>query len=486
LLNVPTGRYVSFAGGRGVDHVRLGQSGLKVSQVCLGTANFGTAWGLGVDETGARPIIDAFLDAGHNFIDTANNYHDGQSEQIVGRALRGRRDSVVVATKAFMPQGPGPNDAGLSRVHLTRALEASLRRLGTDYIDLYQCHKWDPDTPIDETMATLDGFVRSGKVRYIGCSNITASQIVEAQWAAARVSGVPFVSLQSQYSLLRRDIEAEILPTCARHGLGTLAWSPLGGGILAGRYRPGADPDPETRLGRLITGDFPGALQWVRGQLSERNLEIVAEVAKAAAELGVTSAAVAIAWLCDRPGVASVIIGPRTTSQYEQNMAGFGLTLPDEWTARLDEVSGPAPAPVTGTTERPWLRFPRVRAYHLGPVGAEVGDPARRDDPGQHEAPHVAEAGAHVAAADAGPPEHLDADADGDHQGADHVGDDAFLQLTGPLGAAQRGVDGTQELDVEVHERPAAVTALPRGTQAGPDDRLAVEPPGQHVRNVDQ
>ena len=211
-----------------MEHVPLGRSGLKISPACLGAMNFGTPAGTaGCDEAEAGRIVGAFLEAGGNVIDTADGYSGGQSEEIVGRAVKGRRDAVVLATKAYLPQGPGPNDRGLSRIHLARALEASLRRLGTDYVDLYQCHQWDGGTPIEETMGALDSFVRGGKVRYIGCSNFTATQIVESQWAAQRLGGTPFISLQPQYSLLARDIEAEILPTCQRHGMGTLTWSPL-------------------------------------------------------------------------------------------------------------------------------------------------------------------------------------------------------------------------------------------------------------------
>lgn len=334
-----------------MDYVTLGHSGLRVSRTCLGTVNFGTSprWSMGVDEAGARPVIQAFLDDGGNFIDTADNYNDGQAEEIVGRAVRGQRDSVVIATKASMPQGPGPNDRGLSRLHLTKALEASLRRLGTDHIDLYQCHLRDPGTPFDETMATLDGFVRSGKVRYIGCSNFTACDIVEAQWAAARAGGTPLISLQPQYSLLARAIEAEILPACARHGLGTLVWGPLGGGVLTGRYRRGGTPDPDSRISRLINSAVPGAPEWARDQLGERNLDIAEEVVRIGAELGTTPAAVALAWVRGRPGITVVIVGPRTVDQYRQNQAGLELELPDDAVARLDEISGPAPAPVTGT-----------------------------------------------------------------------------------------------------------------------------------------
>jgi aryl-alcohol dehydrogenase-like predicted oxidoreductase len=335
-----------------VDYVTLGRSGLKVSRTCLGAMNFGTAAGFGVNDARARPIIDAYLDAGHNFIDTAGNYHAGQSEEIVGRAVRGKRDAVVIATKGFMPTGPGPNDRGLSRVHLSRALDASLRRLGTDHIDLYQCHFPDPDTPIEETMATLDGFVRSGKVRYLGCSNFTASQIIEAQWAAERLGATPFISLQAQYSLIARAIEAEILPVCAHQGLGTLVWSPLGGGILAGRYRPGADPQPDTRVGRLLASGDPRARKWANDQLTDRNLEIAEEVGKVATELDTTPAAIALAWVRSRPGVTSVIIGPRTVEQLQQNLTAFDLELPAELVSRLDEASGPAPTPVTGVTVR--------------------------------------------------------------------------------------------------------------------------------------
>ncbi|SPL91078.1 Putative oxidoreductase [[Actinomadura] parvosata subsp. kistnae] len=210
-----------------MDHVNLGHSGLRVSRACLGTMNFGTEHGLAAsDEAEAGRIIDAFAEAGGNFIDTADLYHRGETEEIVGRALKGRREWMVLATKGAMPVGT--EGRGLSRRHLTRALDASLRRLGTDYIDLYQCHQWDPSTPIEETMATLDGFVKAGKVRYLGCSNFTATQIVEAQWAAARVGGTPLVSLQPQYSLVQRVIEAEILSACERHGLGVVAYGTLG------------------------------------------------------------------------------------------------------------------------------------------------------------------------------------------------------------------------------------------------------------------
>ncbi|GAA4223770.1 aryl-alcohol dehydrogenase-like predicted oxidoreductase [Streptosporangium album] len=334
-----------------MNYVRLGDSGLKVSRACLGTMNFGTVGGVGgCDEAEATRVIDAFLDAGNNFVDTADLYHGGESEEILGRALRGRRDSVVVATKGSRPQGPGPNDQGLSRAHLTRALEASLRRLGTGYIDLYQCHIWDAETPIEETMATLDGFVRSGKVRYLGCSNFTAPQIVQAQWAAERVGGTRFVSLQPQYSLVARLIEVEILQVCRDHGLGAVTYAPLGGGVLSGRYRRDTAPGPDSRMGRMMSLATPAARRWARDMLSERSLGIADEVAKVAAELGTTSTAVAIAWVAARPGVTSVVIGPRNLEQYGQNAAGFALELPSEVVARLEEVSRPGDRPITGAS----------------------------------------------------------------------------------------------------------------------------------------
>ena len=333
-----------------MDYVTLGRSGLKVSRTGLGTVNFGTSWGLGIDGAEARTIVDAFLDAGHNLIDTADNYNGGEAEEIVGRAVRSRRDAVVIATKGHMPDGPGPNDAGSSRLHLTRALEGSLRRLGTDHVDLYQCHMWDPATPIEETMATLDGFVRSGKVRYVGCSNFSAGQIVEAQWAAERLGATPLVSLQPQYSLIARDVEADILATCARHGLGTLVWGPLGGGILAGRYRRGREAAADTRMGRLLASPQPVARAWADKQLSDRNLAIAEAVGDIAADLGTTPVAVALAWVRDRAGVTSLLIGPRSLDQLRQNLTGLELALPGDATSRLDDISGPAPLALTGHT----------------------------------------------------------------------------------------------------------------------------------------
>jgi aryl-alcohol dehydrogenase-like predicted oxidoreductase len=238
--------------------VTLGRSGLKVGRICLGAMNFGTA-DAPCEEAEARRIIDAFVDAGNNFIDTANVYTAGQSEEVVGRAVKAKRDRVVIATKGRGPIGEGPNDSGLSRGYLVRALEASLRRLGSDYVDLYQCHFPDPDTPIEETMETLDSFVKQGKVRYVGCSNFTGSQIVEAQWAAERIRGVPLVSLQARYSLIAREIESDTFRQPSATAWASWCTAPSAAGsspasTAGGRLRP---KGPASRGERLRAGARP-------------------------------------------------------------------------------------------------------------------------------------------------------------------------------------------------------------------------------------
>jgi aryl-alcohol dehydrogenase-like predicted oxidoreductase len=332
---LPTSMEIRSTSVRIMNSVPLGKSGLKVSRACLGTMTFGNAeWG--ADESESQRIVDAFIDAGHNFIDTADVYNAGASEEIVGRTIASKRSDVVLATKGYNIMGSGPNDRGSSRAHLTRALEASLRRLGTDYVDLYQLHNWDHDTPIEESMAVLDGFVRSGKVRYLGCSNFYGSQLVEAQWAADRQGGTPLVSLQPQYSLIWRDIEHDILPTATRHGMGIIVWSPLGGGMLTGKYAKGVELPADGRLSRGTDMEAEGMRMLT---LTDRNFDIVAEVDRVADELGATATAVSLAWVMGRPGVTSVIIGPRTVDQLQQNLAGFELSLPLESAKRLSRVS---------------------------------------------------------------------------------------------------------------------------------------------------
>jgi aryl-alcohol dehydrogenase-like predicted oxidoreductase len=328
-----------------MEYVNLGRSGLKVSRACLGTMNFGVShtapW---CDEAEARRIIDAYLHAGGNLIDTANNYTGGQSEEVIGRAIKGRRDRVLVATKARMPQGPGPNDRGLSRAHLVHALDASLKRLGTDYIDLYQMHSFDPETPLDETMDTLAGFVRAGKVRYLGASNFLGSQVVEAQWAAERVRGAPLVSLQPRYSLMSRDIELDVLPTARRQGLGCLTYSPLAFGVLSGKYRRGEQPPADARyggsMGLLGTPELAAV---ARASLSDRALSIASSVLDVASTLGATPVAVSVAWCLSRREVTSVIVGPRTVEQLEVYLPAFSLVLPSEVIERLSEASRAPP-----------------------------------------------------------------------------------------------------------------------------------------------
>lgn len=314
----------------------LGRSGLRVSPLCLGAMNFGNEQ-FGCDEATSIGIIHAYLDRGHNFIDTANVYSATRSETILGRAVKGRRDAVVIATKAASPLGPGPFDSGASRKHVTKACEDSLRRLGTDYIDLYQMHRYDDTTPVEETLSTLNDLVRQGKVRYIGVSNWTASQIVEACLTIAAKGWEPLVSLQPQYSILTRDIEVEILPVCRRFGLGVIPWSPLAGGMLTGKYKKNEEPGEGTRFAA------PGPFQrvWRTRALNERNHAIVGLVLDEAGKLGVTPIALALAWNLSRPGVVAPIIGPKTVKQLEDNLAALDVTLPGDVVERIDEASEP-------------------------------------------------------------------------------------------------------------------------------------------------
>lgn len=314
----------------------LGRSGLKVSPLCLGTMNFGNAQ-FGCDETAAIAITHAYLDAGHNFIDTANVYSGTQSETIIGKAVKGRRDTVVIATKASSPLGPGPYDSGSSRKHIIKACEDSLRRLDTDYIDLYQMHRYDDTTPVEETLITLNDLVRQGKVRYIGVSNWSASQISEACAITAARGWEPIISLQPQYSILTRDIEVEILPLCRRLGIGVIPWSPLAGGMLTGKYRAGTEPEAGTRFAA------PGPFQrvWRTRSLNERNQAIVSVVRIEAEHLGIAPLVLALAWNLARPGIVSPIIGPKSVQQLHDNLAALDVTLPPGVIERIDAESEP-------------------------------------------------------------------------------------------------------------------------------------------------
>jgi len=315
---------------------KLGRSGLQVSPLCLGAMNFGNEQ-FGCDEETSIGIISAYLDAGHNFIDTANVYSGTKSETIVGKAVKGRRDGVVIATKAASPLGSGPFESGTSRKHVTRACEDSLRRLDTDYIDLYQMHRYDDLTPLEETLSTLNDLVRQGKVRYIGVSNWTASQIAEACTLTAVKGWEPLVSLQPQYSILTRDIEVEIAPVCQKFGLGIIPWSPLGGGMLTGKYKKDEEPQEGTRFAA------PGPFQqvWRTRALSERNHAIVGVVLEEAGKLDISPIALALAWNLSRPGVVAPIIGPKSVRQLEDNLAALDVTLPEETVQRIDGASEP-------------------------------------------------------------------------------------------------------------------------------------------------
>ena len=314
----------------------LGRSGLRVSPLCLGAMNFGNEQ-FGCDEKVSIEIIHAYLDAGHNFIDTANVYSGTKSETIVGKAVKGRRDGVVIATKASSPLGAGPFDSGSSRKHVLKACADSLRRLDTDYIDLYQMHRYDETTPLEETLSTLNDLVRQGKVRYLGVSNWTASQITEACMIIDRKGWEPLVSLQPQYSILTRDIEVEILPACRKFGLGVIPWSPLGGGMLTGKYKAGEEPKEGTRFAA------PGPFQrvWRTRALNERNHAIVTLVQGEAGKLDVSPIGLALAWNLARPGIVAPIIGPKNVQQLKDNLAALDVTLPDDAVARIDEASEP-------------------------------------------------------------------------------------------------------------------------------------------------
>lgn len=309
------------------------RSDLRLSQLCLGSLQFGSEAD-GCDAAAATRIIHAYLDAGHNTIDTADVYGAGRSEEIVGRAIAGRRGAVVLATKGGgRTSSTGINSTG---AHLERAAEASLRRLGTDYIDLYQVHRWDPATPIEETMRALDNLVQSGKVRYVGCSNYTGLQIIASQSTAWRLGTVPFVSCQSQYSLVSRGVEDEVLPTCRLLRLGFLAWGPLSGGILTGKYRWGQAPPPGSRYDRRCAERQGGRATRL---YTEHSLQVAAMVTEIAADLEEHPATVALAWLLGRPGVVGVVVGPRRPDQLDPYPRALALGLPEAARARLEAAS---------------------------------------------------------------------------------------------------------------------------------------------------
>ena len=324
-----------------MDYRTLGRSGCSVSTLTLGTMTFGKE----TDEAGAHQQLDAFVEAGGNLVDTADVYNAGVSEEMIGHWLADRspdvRNRVVLATKGRFPMGAGVNDLGLSRRHLQRALDDSLRRLGVDCVDLYQVHSWDPVTPLEETLGALDDLVRAGKVRYVGLSNFTGWQVQKAVALARERGWESPVTLQPQYNLLVRELEWEIVPSCEDAGLGLLPWSPLGGGWLTGKYARDDRPTGATRLGE---DPARGVEAYARRSSQQRTWDVVDAVREVADQRGVTMAQVALAWLADRPAVTSVILGARTTEQLADNLGAAGLHLSEEETARLDAASDPAPA----------------------------------------------------------------------------------------------------------------------------------------------
>jgi aryl-alcohol dehydrogenase-like predicted oxidoreductase len=317
-----------------MEHRTLGRTGMSVSPLCLGAMMFGE-WG-NPDHDDSVRIIHRALDAGINFIDTADVYSRGESEEIVAKALaNGRRDNVVLATKVHGTMGDDPNERGNSRRWIVKEVENSLRRLNTDWIDLYQIHRPEPDTDIDETLGALSDLIHQGKVRAIGSSTFPPSQIVEAQWVAKERNRERFVCEQPPYSILVRAVEADVLPTCRRYGMGVIPWSPLGGGWLSGRYRKGQEPPPSTRAQRLphrFDLSLPG---------NQRKLEVAEQLAQLAKDAGLTLIELALAFVLRHPAVTAPIIGPRTMEQLESMLTAPDVQLSDAVLDRIDELVPP-------------------------------------------------------------------------------------------------------------------------------------------------
>jgi aryl-alcohol dehydrogenase-like predicted oxidoreductase len=321
-----------------MEYRQLGRSGLRVSVLTLGTMTFGGRGGFAAvgatDVAGARRQVDMCLDAGVNLIDTADVYSGGLSEEITGEVLKGRRDDVLLSSKVRMTMGPGPNDAGLSRYHIISGCEASLRRLGTDHIDIYHVHEWDGQTRLEETLSALDTLVTSGKVRYLAASNYAGWQLMKALAVADAHGYERFAAQQIYYSLEARDAEYELVPLSVEEGLGILVWSPLAGGLLSGKYRRSGSPESGTRQLSGTWSEPP-----VRDQ--EKLYDTIEVIVDIASSHGASPAQVALAWLLERPAVTSVIIGARTDEQLADNLGGASLVLTADERAALDKVSAP-------------------------------------------------------------------------------------------------------------------------------------------------
>jgi aryl-alcohol dehydrogenase (NADP+) len=327
----------------------LGATGMKVSPLCLGAMMFGKMFN--TDQAACIRTIHRALDAGINFIDTADGYSRGESEEIVGKAIKGRRDKVIVATKVYATMHDTDlNMRGLSRRWIVQEVENSLRRLGVDYIDLYQVHRYDPDTDVEEVLFTLTDLVRQGKIRQFGSSYFPADRIVEAQWAAEKMGTLRFRSEQPPYSIFNRDVERFVLPACKRYGMGVLSYSPMDGGFLSGKYRKPEDLAGDNRIAyfqRMMRGTFDPHQAWVK-----RKFEALDELRKLADEIGVPLAQMAIAFVMQHPAITAAIIGPRTLEQLEGVLPAAGVKLSAETLDRIDELCPP------GTTLNPFTDMP--------------------------------------------------------------------------------------------------------------------------------
>lgn len=330
-----------------MEHRLFGRTGLKVAPLCFGAMNLGGA----TPEAEGIRMVHAALDAGVNLVDTANSYNGGESEVVVGKALAGRRDRVILATKVHNRTGNGPNDVGNSRWHILRACEASLRRLKTDYIDLYQVHRPMPEVEVDETLSAMTDLVRAGKVRYIGCSTHPAWMVMEALATSERLGLARYVSEQPPYNLLDRRIENELVPLALRHRLALLPWAPLAQGVLAGRYAPGAEAPEAARAVRQ-----PGSIYAER--VTARGIEAGARFAEMAAAHGRLPAHMALLWCKDQPGVTAPIVGPRTLAQLESLLPVLEMTLTDDERQACDEVNPPGGVIVNFHNTAPWMKTP--------------------------------------------------------------------------------------------------------------------------------
>jgi aryl-alcohol dehydrogenase-like predicted oxidoreductase len=330
-----------------MDYRDLGRTGVKVSPLCLGAMNFGDP----TPESEALGIIDRALDSGINFIDTANSYNEGESERIVGKALKhnGKRQQIVLATKGFSTVGKGPNDGGASRYHILKACEDSLRRLQVDTIDLYQLHRPSMTIPIDETLRALDDLVRAGKVRYVGCSTYPAWMVMEALATSEKYSLVRYVSEQPPYNLLDRRIENELVPLAQKYGLAILPWSPLAMGILAGRYPLDGTPPAGSRVNRVTW-------QSARERLSRRGLEVGAQIVEMAKQRHLTAAQLALLWCKDQPGITAPIIGPRTMGHLEEFIQVLDMKLADEDRPLFDALVHPGNAVADFHNSNDWMK----------------------------------------------------------------------------------------------------------------------------------